>query len=120
MKVYVVQDDERNVIGVYDNRTDFTLGKATGIKILEFTVNDLHQVGDNDRPWCVSFPNADTDRPDIWPLIGFPEPSGPKTHIDGIEYVVYAINSCQALLQVFETLRFDSWEIAVADWEAMQ
>lgn len=117
MKVFVIQDCDGEVVGVASG--PFNTGRATGFKVGEFTVNRLPQIGENDRPWVVYFNEADCDKPQLWPIKGFPEEEM-SVHQEGIEVIVYAVTPAEALTKAYGRTHFDSWDVAVSDWEAIQ
>ena len=117
MIVYVTQDNEGEVVGVTSEIGFIQTGLSKGLKRSSFLLNGMNQVGPNDRPWVVYFKDADETRPQVWPITeGFPDESGPGIFPEGIEFCTYAENAAEALSNVFGKFHFDSWDVAVSDW----
>jgi len=121
MKVHVILDEDDQVVGVVSDKKNINTGLVTGLEVLEFELDDMPQLNPMDRPWVVYFNGADVDRPQVWPIKhGFPEKSGPEAFPEGIQFVVYAKHAGEATNKACNRLHFDSWDIAVAEWEQMQ
>ena len=119
MNVFVTQDNDGEVVGVTSSIGGIQVGQAKGLRTRSFVLDGMNQVGPDDRPWVVYFQEANEDRPQVWPVTGFPS-DGMSVHQEGIEFVVYAENASLALTKAFCKLHFDSWDVAVSDWEMMQ
>lgn len=117
MIVYVTQDSEGNVVGVTTSKKNICTGLCKGLRTSSFMLDGMPQLHPEDRPWVVYFSRANIDKPSVWPIVdGMPEEDGPNVYQEGIEYCVYAENAALALSRAYGKLHFDSWDIAVSDW----
>ena len=120
MSVYVVQNEDGEVIGVASERDQIRTGLSGGLTVTEHRINAMSWVNDDDRPWVVFFAGANEDKVQAWPIAeGFP-PEDRNVYKEGIEVIVYASNASKAIAQVFFTMHFDSWDFLKSDWRQLQ
>jgi hypothetical protein len=117
--VYVIQDTEGEVVGVSEQGLIYT-GKTPGLQVSKFKLNNMPRCGPNERPFVVFFQNADEDKPQVWPIIGFFPKEDRTVTEEGIEVIVYATDAGDAISQVFSVMHFDSWDLLKDDWRQLQ
>ena len=121
MKVYVVQDEDREVLGVTSSKPRIETGLASGLRVKIIEMDDLMSVGRQDRPWVVHFEEANRDKLQVWPIkSGFPIPFGPSVEPEGIEYLVYATNAATAIEKVYDITSETKWKSVRAEWRSRQ
>jgi len=119
MKVYVVFSRDNDIIGVISDLNELQAGDCNaGIHAVQFTVDNIPKVPEEERQWCVFFSLANIDKPNVWPLIGnLQYEEGPEVHDEGVEFIVYAKDASWALTKVFDLIDDLDWEAIVTEFD---